>query len=164
MNISYCPGVGVRGACRQVAVFGFRPSAAPRPRSENRRRRPPKYPGATSRHCTGDHGFHRCSRRARLGCLAPGIPGSFLAFCYCFLAGSVFPLGSGSSAGCYPFGKENLMPSIDIATPASSAPTDRLALGVGWVRPGVAGIGGTLTPSGPYNGCYQCVCFEGNEE
>ena len=56
------------------------------------------------------------------------------------------------------------MPSIDIATPASSAPTDRLALGVGWVRPGVAGIGGTLNPSGPYNGCYQCVCFEGNEE
>ena len=39
------------------------------------------------------------------------------------------------------------MPNIDIATPASSAPTDRLALGVGWVRPGVAGIGGTLNPS-----------------
>ncbi len=56
------------------------------------------------------------------------------------------------------------MPNIDIATPVSSAPTDRLALGVGWVRPGVAGIGGTLNPSicgvtgGPYN------CFEGNEE
>ena len=29
------------------------------------------------------------------------------------------------------------MPNIDIATPVSSAPTDRLALGVGWVRPGV---------------------------
>ena len=39
------------------------------------------------------------------------------------------------------------MPNIDIATPVSSAPTDRLALGVGWVRPGVAGIGGTLNPS-----------------
>ena len=38
------------------------------------------------------------------------------------------------------------MPSIDIATPVSSAPIDRLALGVGWVRPGVAGIGGTLKP------------------
>ena len=55
------------------------------------------------------------------------------------------------------------MPNIDIATPVSSAPTDRLALGVGWVRPGVAGIGGTLNPSnlcspGPY------TCFEGNEE
>ncbi len=44
------------------------------------------------------------------------------------------------------------MPSIDIATPASSAPTDRLALGVGWVRPGGSGIGGTLgiTPLGFY--------------
>ncbi len=40
------------------------------------------------------------------------------------------------------------MPSIDVNSPISSAPTDRLALGVGWVRPGVAGIGGTLNPSG----------------
>ncbi len=40
------------------------------------------------------------------------------------------------------------MPGIDVVTPVSSAPTDRLALGVGPVRPGVAGIGGTLqTPS-----------------
>ena len=57
----------------------------------------------------------------------------------------------------------NLMPNIDIATPASSAPTDRLALGVGWVRPGVAGIGGTLNPSSW--GTPGCInCFEGNEE
>ncbi len=59
------------------------------------------------------------------------------------------------------------MPSIDIATPASSAPTDRLALGVGWVRPGVAGIGGTLNPSVIFNtpgGQVQGSCFEGNEE
>ena len=60
------------------------------------------------------------------------------------------------------------MANIDIATPASSAPTDRLALGVGWVRPGVAGIGGTLNPSLIYvGGCYRCTgytCFEGNEE
>lgn len=56
------------------------------------------------------------------------------------------------------------MPIIDIATPASSAPIDRLALGVGWVRPGVAGIGGTLNPS--YTLTARCigVCFEGNEE
>ncbi len=57
------------------------------------------------------------------------------------------------------------MPNIDIATPVSSAPSDRLALGVGWVRPGVAGIGGTLNPSGahyPYG--YGTTCFEGNEE
>ena len=55
------------------------------------------------------------------------------------------------------------MPNIDIATPVSSAPSDRLALGVGWVRPGVAGIGGTLNPSGP-PGTLLCLCFEGNEE
>ena len=57
----------------------------------------------------------------------------------------------------------NLMPNIDIATPVSSAPTDRLALGVGWVRPGVAGIGGTLNPSA-YGLAFQGNCFEGNEE
>ena len=58
------------------------------------------------------------------------------------------------------------MPSIDIATPVSSAPTDRLALGVGWVRPGVAGIGGTLNPSAfaAPSGCNYFFCFEGNEE
>ncbi len=55
------------------------------------------------------------------------------------------------------------MPSIDIVTPVSSAPTDRLALGVNWVRPGVAGIGGTLNPSTLYIGA-AIVCFEGNEE
>ncbi len=61
------------------------------------------------------------------------------------------------------------MPNIDIATPVSSAPSDRLALGVGWVRPGVAGIGGTLnpscpTPAGPCFGALPGLCFEGNEE
>ncbi|MCX6423176.1 MAG: hypothetical protein NTV96_01065 [Actinobacteria bacterium] len=50
------------------------------------------------------------------------------------------------------------MPSIDVNSPVSSAPSDRLALGVGWVRPGVAGIGGTLNPS------IYGMCFEGNEE
>ncbi len=58
------------------------------------------------------------------------------------------------------------MPSADVATPVSSAPTDRLALGVSSVRPGVAGIGGTQNPSGinitPY--AAACECFEGNEE
>jgi len=55
------------------------------------------------------------------------------------------------------------MPNIDIATPVSSAPSDRLALGVGWVRPGVAGIGGTLNPSLYYlRGCVEeGTCFEG---
>ena len=62
------------------------------------------------------------------------------------------------------------MANIDIATPASSAPTDRLALGVGWVRPGVAVIGGTLpgvgcgVGLGIFGGCAGCACFEGNEE
>ena len=56
------------------------------------------------------------------------------------------------------------MPNIDIATPASSAPTDRLALGVGWVRPGAGSIGGTLNPSIHYNPSIYGNCFEGNEE
>ena len=56
------------------------------------------------------------------------------------------------------------MPSIDVVNPVSSAPTDRLALGVGWVRPGVAGIGGTINPSWPMAGPGGCLCFEGNEE
>ncbi len=55
------------------------------------------------------------------------------------------------------------MPSIDVATPVSSAPTDRLALGVGWVRPGAAGIGGTLNPSLAAL-LLLGACFEGNEE
>ena len=54
------------------------------------------------------------------------------------------------------------MPSIEVTSPVSSAPTDRLALGVGWVRPGVAGIGGTLNPSHP--SFMPSVCFEGDEE
>ncbi|MCX6424415.1 MAG: hypothetical protein NTV96_07670 [Actinobacteria bacterium] len=57
------------------------------------------------------------------------------------------------------------MPSTDVNSPASSAPIDRLALGVGPVRPGVAGIGGALNPSFlhlPRN--PRCSCFEGNEE
>ena len=60
------------------------------------------------------------------------------------------------------------MPNIDISTPVSSAPTDRLALGVGWVRPGVGGIGGTVNPStlGVWAPTAWGVvrCFEGNEE
>ena len=55
------------------------------------------------------------------------------------------------------------MPSREVNAPVSSAPSDRLALGVGWVRPGVAGIGGTLNPSGTQV-IIQYTCFEGNEE
>ncbi|CAB4663111.1 unannotated protein [freshwater metagenome] len=58
------------------------------------------------------------------------------------------------------------MPSNDVYSPASSAPTDRLALGVGWVRPGVGNIGGTLNPSNVTIYEYRCdgSCFEGNDE
>ena len=56
------------------------------------------------------------------------------------------------------------MPSIDVNSPVSSAPTDRLALGVGWVRPGAAGIGGTLNPSASRPTQMYYGCFEGNEE
>ncbi len=60
------------------------------------------------------------------------------------------------------------MSKSEVNGPASSATTDRLALGVGWVRPGVAGIGGTLNASvnidGTYIGHPPNACFEGNEE
>ena len=55
------------------------------------------------------------------------------------------------------------MSKSEVCAPVSSAPTDRLALGVGWVRPGVGGIGGTLNPSGSW-GCPGYACFEGNDE
>ena len=56
------------------------------------------------------------------------------------------------------------MPSVEVSAPVSSAASDRLALGVGWVRPGAGGIGGTLPT---HNGGIQWYCgdcFEGNEE
>ena len=57
------------------------------------------------------------------------------------------------------------MTNFNIALPVISAPSNRLALGVGWVRPGVAGIGGTLNPSGlKLVFCSFGACFEGNEE
>ena len=59
------------------------------------------------------------------------------------------------------------MPSFDVTSPFTSAPIDRLALGVGWVRPGAAGIGGTLNPSTPgstFSPGGRVMCFEGNEE
>jgi len=57
------------------------------------------------------------------------------------------------------------MPNIDVNSPVSSAPSDRLALGVGWVRPGAGSIGGTLNPSlNMPSGGPMCICFEGNEE
>ncbi len=45
------------------------------------------------------------------------------------------------------------MPSIDVNSPVSSAPVDRLALGVSPVRPGVGGIDGALPSEGSLTGC-----------
>ncbi len=55
------------------------------------------------------------------------------------------------------------MPNIDVNSPVSSVPTDRLALGGGWVRPGLAGIGGSLNPT-PASAQIPGYCFEGSEE
>ena len=59
------------------------------------------------------------------------------------------------------------MSKSEVSAPVSSVASDRLALGVGWVRPGAGGIGGTLNPSGA--GFVPCcspnaACFEGDEE
>ena len=59
---------------------------------------------------------------------------------------------------------EHQMPVINVAAPASSAPTDRLALVVASVRPGVAGNTDTLSPSGMYIGGQVCNCFEGTSD
>ena len=58
------------------------------------------------------------------------------------------------------------MTNFHIAVPVISAPSNRRALGVGWVRPGVAGIGGTLNPSAtaPLYGTGRTSCFGGNDE
>ena len=64
------------------------------------------------------------------------------------------------------------MSKSEVSAPVSSAACDRLALGVGWVRPGGSRIGGSLTIGNPslvgalhvQYGCSSCVCFEGNEE
>ena len=53
------------------------------------------------------------------------------------------------------------MSKSEVSAPVSSVASDRLALGVGWVRPGGSRIGGTLNPSSVG---YPWECFEGNEE
>ncbi len=99
------------------------------------------------------------------------VPGTFfLRPCLLPFAGFGVPINSAAHLGAaslstFTDAKDvHLMPNIDIATPASSAPSDRLALGVGWVRPGAAGIGGTLNPSQNLNSTLGFWCFEGNEE
>ena len=81
----------------------------------------------------------------------------------------MFPLGSDPSAGRYPDEKENSMPSVEVSAPVSSVASDRLALGIGWVRPGAGLIGGTVNPSTVSIAVAYCcgplnfMCFEGNE-
>ena len=56
------------------------------------------------------------------------------------------------------------MPSVEVSAPVSSAASDRLSLGVGWVRPGAGGIGGTLTPSFLGGGTAVYCFFAGTDE
>ena len=51
------------------------------------------------------------------------------------------------------------MPNVYVAVPASSAPIDRLALGVGWVRPGASGIGCVVNPTSSTLGYGVCGCY-----
>ena len=59
------------------------------------------------------------------------------------------------------------MPSVEVSAPVSSVASERLVLGVGWVRPGAAGLGGVSVAPQTANP-RLCVgvlfCFEGNEE
>ena len=56
------------------------------------------------------------------------------------------------------------MSKSEVSAPISSVASDRLALGVGWVRPGAGGIGGTLNPSVSAVAAFFYSCFEGNDE
>ena len=58
------------------------------------------------------------------------------------------------------------MSKSEVSAPVSSVASDRLALGVGWVRPGAGSIGGTMSPAGCSQGGYAnyTSCFEGSEE
>ncbi|GDX33011.1 hypothetical protein LBMAG15_19460 [Actinomycetes bacterium] len=58
------------------------------------------------------------------------------------------------------------MSKSEVSAPVSSVASDRLVLGVGWVRPGAGSIGGTMSPAGCSQGGYAnyTSCFEGSEE
>jgi hypothetical protein len=57
------------------------------------------------------------------------------------------------------------MPDREVNAPVSSVASDRLALGVGWVRPGAGSIGGALNPATPTGVAWFCAyCFAGSEE
>ena len=54
------------------------------------------------------------------------------------------------------------MSKSEVTAPGSSAPTDRPALGVGWVWPGAGGIGGTINPA--LTPSWKGYRFAGTEE
>ena len=56
------------------------------------------------------------------------------------------------------------MSKSEVCAPVSSVASDRLVLGVGPVRPGAGGIGGTLSPSSFGRGVPIVACFAGSEE
>ena len=56
------------------------------------------------------------------------------------------------------------MSKSEVSAPVSSVASDRLVLGVGWVRPGAGGIGGTLTPSFLGGGTAVYCFFAGTDE
>ena len=57
------------------------------------------------------------------------------------------------------------MPGREVNAPVSSVASDRLALGVGWVRPAAGSIGGALNPATPTRVAWFCAyCFAGSEE
>ena len=57
------------------------------------------------------------------------------------------------------------MPSNNVASPASSAPVDRMTMAVAWVRPSAQGINGAAQPSYSIKSIINDgLCFEGSEE
>ena len=59
------------------------------------------------------------------------------------------------------------MSKSEVSAPVSSVASERLVLGVGWVRPGAAGLGGVSVAPQTANPrlCFGVLfCFEGNEE
>ncbi len=57
------------------------------------------------------------------------------------------------------------MPGRVVNGPVSSVASDRLALSVGWVRPGPGGIGGTVNPATVTGQAwFGAYCFAGSDE
>ena len=115
---------------------------------------PQCWPSVTGIWGNGESAWHRFRRLCLLPFSGFGVPIKSVA------------LPSAASDSIFTDAKDaNQMPNIDVATPVSSAPSDRLALSVGWVRPGVASIGGTVNPSSMMTmRALKGACFEGSDE